>query len=439
MSTFPMPSRDEKHPAAGTQLARRARAGLRYGAFSALLLGYNEYTHNIAMDRASLKTQIGETIDRRRQELIDISLELHRNPELSFQETRAAELLTSYLEKNGFTVQRGICGLPTAFRGTYGTGTPAVAILAEYDALPGVGHACGHNIIAAAAVGAGIAGKLAVDRYGGSVIVLGTPGEEGGGGKIIMVERGAFKDIDCAMMVHPSRRDSAMTTALAAVGLKVEFFGKAAHAASDPEAGINALEALILSFNSINSLRQHIIEKARIHGIIKSGGTAPNIVPDYSCGVFLVRAPTMDYLEHLKGRVLDCFTGAALATGARLEYSWNEKQYASMKNNMTLAHLFATNMEALGRKIDPSLPRMGMGSTDMGNVSQVVPSLHGWIAIAPPGVSEHSPEFAATAASEAGHKGLIDGARALAMTVADLLAEPELFTKMRWEHANRSD
>jgi len=391
------------------------------------------------MDKASLKARIRETVDQHRRELIDISLELHRNPELSFQETKAAALLSGYLERNGFRVERGICGLPTAFRGTYGSERPAVAILAEYDALPQVGHACGHNIIAAAAVGAGIAGKLAVDEYGGSVVILGTPGEEGGGGKIIMVEKGAFNEVDCAMMIHPSRRDSAMTDALAAIGIKVEFFGKAAHAASDPEAGINALEALILSFNNINSLRQHIIEKARIHGIIKNGGTAANIVPDYACGVFLVRAPNMEYLEQLKGRVLDCFTGAALATGARLEYSWNEKSYASMKNSLTMAHLFSTNLEALGRKIDPSLPRMGVGSTDMGNVSQVVPSIHGWIAVAPPDVSEHSPEFAAAAASEAGHKGLIDGAKAMAMTAADLLADRQLFTKIKWEHANRSD
>ncbi|MEW6142099.1 MAG: M20 family metallopeptidase [Chloroflexota bacterium] len=391
------------------------------------------------MNKAALKERIREAIDQRRQELIDISLELHRNPELSFQETKASALLSGFLEKNGFTVERGICGLPTAFRGTYGSGKPSIAILAEYDALPQVGHACGHNVIAAAAVGAGIAGRLAVDKYGGSVVVMGTPGEEGGGGKIIMVEQGAFKDLDCAMMVHPSRRDSAMTEALAAIGIKVEFFGKAAHAASDPEAGINALEALILSFNNINSLRQHIGEKARIHGIIKDGGAAPNIVPDYSCGVFLVRAPNMNYLENLKTRVLDCFTGAALATGARLEYSWNERLYASMKNSLTLAHLFSANMEAIGRKIDPSLPRLGMGSTDMGNVSQVVPSIHGWVAIAPSHVSEHTPEFAKAAASEAGHKGLIDGAKAMAMTVADLFAEPELFTKLRWEHANRSD
>jgi len=391
------------------------------------------------MDKTALKTRIREVIDQRRQELIDISLELHRNPELSFQETKAAALLSSYLERNGFAVERGICGLPTAFRGSYGSGKPAVAILAEYDALPQVGHACGHNIIAAAAMGAAIAGRLAVDRYGGSLVVLGTPGEEGGGGKIIMVEQGAFNGLDCAMMIHPSRRDSAVTEALAAIGIKVEFFGKAAHAAADPEAGINALEALILSFNNINSLRQHIGEKARIHGIIKSGGTAANIVPDYSCGVFLVRAPSMAYLENLKSRVLDCFTAAALATGARLEHSWNERLYASMKNSLTMAHLFSANMEAIGRKIDPSLPRTGMGSTDMGNVSQVVPSIHGWVAIAPPNVSEHSPEFAMAAASEAGHRGLLDGARVMAMTAADLLAEPELFTKLRWEHTNRSD
>jgi amidohydrolase len=392
------------------------------------------------MNKSQVKSRILETVDQRRQELVDISLELHRNPELSFQETKAAALLSGYLEKNGFKVERGICGLPTAFRGTYGSGKPpVVAVLAEYDALPEVGHACGHNVIAGAAMGAGVAAKATVDAFGGTLVVLGTPGEEGGGGKIVMAEQGAFDGLDCAMMVHPSRRDSAMTDALAAIGIKAEFFGKAAHAASDPEAGINALEALILSFNNINSLRQHIGEKARIHGIIKSGGAAANIVPDYASGVFLVRAPDMAYLEQLKGRVLDCFSGAALATGARLKYDWNEKYYASMKNSLTLARLFSQNMEAVGRRIDPHLPRMGMGSTDMGNVSQVVPSIHGWVAIAPPDVTEHTLEFARAAASETGHKGLVDGAKAMALTVADLLAKPELLAMLKREHADHRD
>lgn len=211
-----------------------------------------------------MKASIIDEIDAHHQQLQELSLKIHSNPELGFHEVKASAWLTGYLEENGFSVERGICEMPTAFRAGYGQGKPAIAILAEYDALPDLGHACGHNIIGVSAVGAAVASKSAIDRFGGSIIVFGTPAEELYGGKAIMVERGAFDNLDAAMIVHPGAHDVATSDALACQSLDVEFFGKAAHAAALPEAGINALEAMLQSFAAINSLRQHIKPKARI-------------------------------------------------------------------------------------------------------------------------------------------------------------------------------
>ncbi len=387
----------------------------------------------MAVDIEQLKASVTGEVDARRQQLRELSLKIHSNPELGFNEVKASDWLTHYLEENGFTVEQGICELPTAFRGSYGQGKPVIAIMAEYDALPGLGHACGHNLISTCAVGAGVASKPAVDRSGGSILVIGTPAEELYGGKAIMAKRKAFDNLDVAMMMHPAVYDSATTQALACQALEVEFFGKPAHAAGEPEVGINALEAMIQSFNAINSLRQHIKDKARIHGIITDGGEAANIVPAHSAGSFLVRAEDDAYLEELKQKVINCFTGAATATGARLEYKWADIYYAAMRNNLILARLFIQNMESLGRKVKLSEPGEGFGSTDMGNVSQLVPSIHAMVAIAPKGVAPHSPQFAAAAASDAGIRGLTDAAKALAMTVVDLVSNPEVVTKIQDE------
>ena len=385
------------------------------------------------MDIEKLKAQVIGEIDTRHHQLSELSLKIHSNPELAFQEVKAATWLTQYLEENGFSIERGICELPTAFRGSYGQGKPAIAILAEYDALPNLGHACGHNLIAASAVGAGVASKLAIDRFGGNVLVIGTPAEEQYGGKAIMADRGAFDNVDVAMMVHPGVCDVATTRALACLALEVEFFGKTAHAASRPEAGINALEAMLNSFVAINSLRQHIKDKARIHGIITDGGEAANIVPAHSAGSFMVRAEDDNYLDELKQKVLNCFIGAATASGARLEYRWGNIRYAPLRNNLTLAQLFTQNMQSLGRKVEALDPNKAFGSTDMGNVSQLVPSIHPFVAIAPVEVVAHSPQFASAAASEAGIQGLLDAAKALAMTVVDLVANPEIIIKVKEE------
>jgi amidohydrolase len=379
-----------------------------------------------------LKLKVKDSVELQRKQLIQLSLNIHDNPELGFKEEKASAWLTSYLEENGFHVERGIANLATAFRATYGQGSPRIALLAEYDALPKMGHGCGHNIIATSAVGAAVASKSIIDQLGGSVVVLGTPGEEVFGGKIDMVKEGTFKEIDVAMIVHPNLRNMVDIQALACSSLEVEFFGRPAHAAAQPYKGINALDAMILAFTSINSLRQHIRSEARIHGIITDGGEAPNVVPAHSAAVFLIRAPDNEYLAELKEKVLNCFTGASVASGARLEYRWRDRSYAPMKNNATLAGLFKQNLESLGRHVEAFDPRFGFGSTDMGNVSQVVPSMHPTIAIVSSEVLIHTPEFASAAASEAGHEGLIDAAKAMAMTVADIL-QPGMLDKIKQE------
>jgi len=380
----------------------------------------------------NLKLKIKDSVELQRQQLIQLSLNIHDNPELGFEEEKASAWLTSYLEDSGFHVEQGIASLATAFRATYGQGSPRIALLAEYDALPKIGHGCGHNIIATSALGAAVASKSIIAQSGGSIVVLGTPGEEVFGGKIDMVKAGAFKEIDVAMIVHPDVRNMVTIQALSCSSLEVEFFGRPAHAAAQPHRGINALEAMILAFTAINSLRQHIRGEARIHGIITDGGEAPNIVPAHSAAVFLIRAPDNEYLAELKDKVLNCFTGASVASGARLEYRWRDRTYAPMKNNATLAQLFSQNLESLGRHVEAFDPRFGFGSTDMGNVSQVVPSIHPTIAIALPEVLIHTQEFAAAAASEAGHEGLMDAAKAMAMTVADIL-QPGILDKIKQE------
>jgi len=387
---------------------------------------------------AELKTSVTASVEAQRRELRNLSLKIHANPELGFKEVKAAAWLTQYLEKNGFAVERGICELETAFRGSYGEGKPAIALVAEYDALPQLGHACGHNLIAGGSVGAAVAAKAAIDRFGGSLQVIGTPAEELYGGKVIMAGRGAFDNLDAAMMVHPGSHNAAVTQALACLALEIEFFGRSAHAAGHPEAGINALEAMLLSFAAINSLRQHIKDKARIHGIITDGGEAANVVPDHSAGNFLVRAEDDAYLDELKEKVLDCFVGGAVATGARLEYRWEETRYAPMRNNLTLAKLFRQNMQSLGRRTPLSDPERSLGSTDMGNVSQIVPSIHPGIAIATPGVSHHSPEFALAACSDAGIEGMLDAAKAMAMIIVDLVSSPETVAQVKREFGKKN-
>jgi len=381
------------------------------------------------LDSGKLKSIVIGEIEAEKRQLAELSRKLHDNPEIAFQEHRAAGWLAEYLEAKGFSVDKGICDLPTAFGGRYGSGKPVVAFLAEYDALPGVGHACGHNLIAMSAVAAGVAVKRIVDEVGGSVVVFGTPGEELYGGKAMMAERGAFDDVDAAMITHPGGGDRVIMHTLAVQTLDVEFIGREAHAAAQPETGINALEAMILSFNAINSLRQHVREQARIHGIITDGGKASNIVPAHSAASFMVRADDEAYLDELEEKVISCFNGAAVATGAELRYKWGEVRYATMLNNLTLAELFRSNFQSLGRDIPFGDTTIMNFSTDVGNVSHLLPTIQPLVSIASDDVLIHSPRFAEAAASDGALDCLLDAARAMAMTAVDLLVDPAVMKK----------
>jgi amidohydrolase len=381
-----------------------------------------------------LKKRAVDEIEAHRDQLIELSLRIHANPETAFREAKAAGWLRDYLEAEGFAVERGICQIDTAFRASYGSGRPRVAFLAEYDALAGIGHGCGHNIIAMASLGAAIATKAIVSETGGTALAIGTPAEEAAGGKVLMANRGAFDDLDVAMLVHPANRDVAVTYALACLELDVQYFGRAAHAAARPEAGINALDALVIAYNSVSALRQHIRDSARIHGIITDGGQAVNVVPERAAGVFLLRAEDDDYMEELKEKVLACFRAGAEATGARLEYRWGEEaRYRAMRSNRALAEAYRRNMEALGRQVEERDSGRSMGSTDMGNVSALVPAIHPTVAIAPPDVPIHTPEFCDVSASEAGHLGLLDAAKAMAMTAVDVLLDADLRRRIEEE------
>ncbi len=297
------------------------------------------------VDGQQLKQRAAAEVDRRRKELIDLSLRIHANPEIAFEEHKSAAALAEFLEANGFVVESGICEISTAFRASVGSGEPRVALLAEYDALPGVGHGCGHNIIGTASCAAGIALKPVIEETGGTVLVIGTPAEEAAGGKVYMAARGAFDGLDCAMMVHPGNRNTSVAFALACLELDVEFEGKAAHAAARPEAGLNALDAMVAAFVNIGLLRQQLRDSARVHGIITDGGQAVNVIPHHTEAKLLVRSEDDEYMDEvLKPKVLGCFEGAAAATGCGLKFRWGEEsRYKAMRTNRALAEAYRAN------------------------------------------------------------------------------------------------
>jgi amidohydrolase len=381
------------------------------------------------MDVAALKREVCDAIDGMRAELVRVSHAIHTKPELAFEEHAAAALLGDTLAKAGLDVVRGAYGLETAFAAEFGDASaPRVALLAEYDALPGIGHACGHNLIATAAVGAGLALARLGRALPGRVRVLGTPAEERGGGKELMAREGAFEGVDAAMMIHPAGIDLATMPCIAVSDVEVVYRGQAAHASAMPERGVNALDALVLAYQSIAALRQHIRATERIHGIIVDGGQAPNVVPERAAGRFYVRARNADELAPLKLRVQACFEAGARATGASVEVSWLEPDYMDLVTSWPLAEAYQANAERLGRRFFPidKVPPSVQGSTDMGNVSHRVPSIHPMIASAPPHCAIHHPEFATWAGSEMGDAAAIDGAKALAMTALDFFCDAGL-------------
>ncbi len=392
----------------------------------------------------TLKQRAAAEIKRLGPRLKAVSLAIHAHPELAFEEHRAAGALMRLVRSAGFRVERGVGGLPTAFRAVApaqkgagrGAAGPTIAFLAEYDALPGIGHACGHNLIGVASCGAAMAMARVLPRtLPGRVVVIGTPAEERGGGKIRLAKRGVFRGVAAAMMVHPSNTTEVIKRALAMIPVRVEFFGRAAHAAASPERGVNALDALVLTFSGINALRQHLSPDARIHGIVTHGGQVPNIIPDYAAGRWLIRALRMADALRLRDRVRACAEGAAAATGARLRMTIEEEIYEPFEPNRALAELFRANLARLGMRAEAGREDREIGSSDIGNVSQRVPTIHPALAISPRHVPIHTPQFAKVAGSRRGLDGMLTAATALAWTALDLLADPAALRRVRAEHA----
>ena len=323
--------------------------------------------------------------------------------------------------------------MDTAFISSFGEGDTEVGILSEYDALPGIGHACGHNIIATTGLGASLALAKLNGELPGKVRYLGTPAEESGNGKELMARQGAFNGLDAAMMVHPAGIDLITMPSLAVNEVRVTYTGKAAHASAMPFAGVNALDALVTAYQSIAQLRQHIKQSERIHGIFNEAGLAPNIVPDHAVGTFYVRAENGLALADLKSRVQNCFEAGALAAGCEVQIDWALGDYLEIKDSWAIAERYKQNAESLGRDFFPleKMPSSGAGSTDMGNISHRVPSIHPMIACAPPSVVIHNPEFAKWAASERGDKAVIDGAKSLAMTAIDVLTDKKMMQQAK--------
>ncbi|AGX04305.1 MULTISPECIES: M20 family metallopeptidase [Bacillus] len=383
-----------------------------------------------------MKQIIQNEIDKLKQEFVNISTYIGENPELGHEEFKSSAILIETLEKHGFNVEKGTCGLPTAFRAVYDSGIAgaAIGLMAEYDALPEVGHACGHNLIGTMAIAAGIGLSKAVGETGGKVIVYGTPAEETKGGKVTMAENGIFDELDVAMMVHPLSKYLKSGRSLAMDAIQFEFFGKSAHAAASPEKGINALDAVLQTFNSINALRQHITSDARIHGIIPEGGKAANVVPDYASAQFYVRASSRSYVNELVEKVKACAQGAALQTGAEMKASFYEFSYDDMQTNQQLSDAFTNELIGLG--IDPGEiheDRDGSGSLDMGNVSQAVPSIHPYIKICDEDFACHTHEFREAAMSSQAQEAMILGAKAMALTGYEILSSEELLQSIREE------
>ena len=366
-------------------------------------------------------------MDARAGELNEISHRIHENPELGFEEHFAHDLLAGAAEAAGLDVQRRAFGVDTAFAAFAGTSGPLVAFLCEYDALPGIGHACGHNIIAASGLGAGLAAAEVVEDLGGRLLILGTPAEEGGGGKLVLLEAGAFADVQAALMVHPAGLELAEMQTLAVQQLHARYRGRAAHAAASPDVGRNALDGAVLGYVAAAALRQHIGDDERLHGIFTEGGRKPNIVPAYAETNWYVRSPTLERLEALKERLAACLESGAPAAGVEVELDWKEDCFAEVRSNGPLVAAWRANAESLGRRPEwPAPGRTVIGSTDMGNVSQQIPSIHPMIAVAPPEVAIHTEEFAACARSPRGDRGVIDGAKTLAAVAIEYWSDPTL-------------
>lgn len=392
-------------------------------------------------DLVEFKKRVEEGVEVQRGRLYEVACWLYENPELGSEEFKAAELLTEELEKNGFHIERGLLGMSTAFCATYKgrRGGPRVAVIAEYDALPGVGHGCGHNLIAASAIGAGIAASKVVEELNGEVLVVGTPAEEGrgpsGGSKVIMAEKGFWDDVDAAIMLHPSTRWAVGSRALGIWNVTMEFEGQTSHAAASPHRGVNALNAATLAFMATHMLRQEARRDADlvIHGIISEGGLASNVIPDRAVCNFGVRSSDEDYLKEMVDKVGRCAEGSALALGANVKVT-KRKLYKGKKINEPLVEILWNNYASQGvemRSWKESISGMPMASTDLGDVSQRIPVVSSSIKIAEPGTPGHSRQMADASVTKEGLEAMIIGTKALAMTIVELLAESEKLKKAK--------
>ncbi|NLJ79865.1 MAG: M20 family metallopeptidase [Firmicutes bacterium] len=382
------------------------------------------------------KAKVKAEVEAKSPILKQLALEIGEHPELGFDEHNASRLLQAALKKGGYEVEAGLAGLKTAFRGRLGVpGKPNAALLCEYDALPEIGHACGHNLIGAASVGAALGLAPFLQELGGQLTVLGTPGEETGAGKALLVKAGVFEEVDAALMFHPSSQNILISTSNALDAYEFIFRGKPAHAADSPEEGINALDGVIQFFNGLNALRQHLDERIRFHGIITEGGQAPNIVPDKAVARFYLRAPRRDLLDALLEKVLAAARGAALTTGSAVYWRQFEPSNDNLVTNRALALAFGANLQELGvAEIEEYAE--GKGSSDMGNVSHVVPAIHPYLSIGA-GLTAHTPQFAEASLSPAGIKTAVVAAQALAMTVVDLFTNPSLLEAVQKEFEER--
>jgi len=367
-----------------------------------------------------------------RDRLVGLSHDLHAHPEICFEERRSAAAVAGALAAGGFDVTEGVCDLPTAFAARSGSGPLVVAICAEYDALPGVGHACGHNVIAAAAVGAGLALARVADDVGLTVLVLGTPAEEGGGGKILMLERGAFDGVHAAMMVHPWPTERLAARCLAVSHFDVTYAGREAHASAAPWEGVNALDAMTVAQVGIGLLRQHLRPGDQVHGVVRQGGSAANVVPAAVTGRYMCRAPSLEDLAVLEPRVRACFEAGALATGSTVAYDELSPVYSQMRSDTGLLAAYRANAEALGRRftLDDEGAPLPTLSTDMANVSLAVPAIHPLMAVDSGGAVNHQPAFAAACVTRSADLAVHDGAVAMAWTAIDAATVPELRSRL---------
>jgi len=391
----------------------------------------------VPVDATDVRQRVLAEVDRWADRLVEISHDLHAHPEIGFTEHHAHDALTVVLDEAGLKVERHARGLDTAFAATVGTDTDGahVAVLCEYDALPQIGHACGHNVIAAAGLGAGLAAASIAEELGGRLSILGTPAEEGGGGKIHLAERGAFDGVDAALMVHPAGADLTRIHAIAVHEARVTYHGLASHAASAPELGRNALDAAVLGYVNVAALRQHIESGERVHGYFTEAGTAANVVPSRAAATWFVRSPTLEGLEKLEARVLACLEAGAVAAGCTMDVDWPNPVYADMVDNPVLLERYVANAAAIGRTVvEPTDQLRVTGSTDMGNISHLVPSIHPIIKVSPPDVSIHTEAFERWAGSPEGDRAVVDGAKAMALTVADLWLDPGLVAAARSAH-----